>query len=322
MSAAVIQMGVPERRYLLPGIVVFGGALIAYFVGVLPTQGEASRFGAALAEQHGGVTAALAAPGGPPTKGALDAAGRAREQLAAEAEKCAQLYRDADAVLEGYFKEYEGRRGIAHPSSFRRAYLQHARSLMARAEAVAARDANGQKVAPFTFRDYESMPPAETEIPLAQKQFWIQRALLGAVEGVAGARLHAVRVATLPEELRADLAATLPSLRVTPTDADPWTKWQWIEATVEAECRGAQVGAFLAAVQALTLGEPEQRLLSELRAVQVTATGKVDDVVEVKYDPKKGQTPESMVDIDAMEPPVRVRVTLAVLDPPTVGRMP
>lgn len=322
MSSAITQMGLPERRYLLPGLVVFGGSLIAYFVGVLPTQGEAGRFADELGLQHAGVTAALAAPGGPPGTGALDAAGQAREQLAAEHEKCVQAYREADAVLEKYFDEYEGRRDLAHASSFRRVYLRHAQALATRVEGVAARDANGQKVVPLAFRDYESMPPGDTEIQLAQKQFWIQKSLVVAVEGVSGARLHAVRLATLPAELRAELAATLPTLRVTPSEGDLWTKWQWIEATVEVECRAAQVGGLLAALQTLSLGDAQQRLLSELRAVRVTATGKVEGQVVVQYDPKKGQTPETMVDIDAMEPPVRVRATLAVLDPPTVGRAP
>lgn len=324
MSSVETQMGLPERRYLLPGIVVFGGALIAYFVGVLPAQGEASDGAADLEQQHAGLTAALAAPGGPPTKGTLDAATQARERLAAEHDKCVQLYRAADSALEWYFPDYKGARDLPNTQSFKQVYAEACRSLAARAEAVAARDANGQRLAPFEFRDWGGAPPGELEVQPAQKEYLIQKAMLLAVEGLTGARLRGVRVATVPDEVNAALAGTLPALDVTPSKGDPWTRWQWIEATVEVECRGAQVGALLTSLLGLGTGEPEKRLLSELRAVQVQASGtsKLEEQVTVAYDPKKGQTPETMVDIDAMEPPVSVRVTLAVLDPPTVGRAP
>lgn len=306
--------GLPEKRYIPHAVIVFGGAIFCYFVAVLPARNDAATGMTKLQVRHAAITDALdGSTGGPITKGHIAAAEKARSAAQIEHDAVANFFKKRDDQFEQYFADYTGTREHARPTSFKSVYDVATKGLVASAEPVTARDANGQKLNPFSFQDW-AIAPSNSEIEPEQKGFWIQKAMVAVCrQAGSGVELVKVRVTTTPVDLATDIAAKLPAVGGSVQEQDPWTRWLWFPVELEVELPVTQVGNFLAAC-----GKPgEKNLLTEVHGFSVRSIAKVPEVVKVPFDPAAGEKPEDKVDIDAMEPKVRCIVRLAVLDPPT-----
>jgi hypothetical protein len=307
-------VALPEKRYIPHAAVVFGGAIFCYFVAVLPARNDAAAGMTKLTQRHATITAALdPAGGGPVTKGHISAAEKARDAAKAEHDAVAKFFKVRDEQFEQYFADYTGTREQYRPTSFKSVYDVATKRLLAAAEPVIARDANGQKLNPFDFHEW-AIAPSNSEIEPEQKGFWIQKAMVAVCrQAGAGVELVRVKVTTTPVDLAPEIATKLPEVGGPVQEQDPWTRWLWFPVEVEVELPVTQVGHFLAAC-----GKPaEKNLLTEVHGFSVKSVAKVKELVKVEFDPESGEKPEDKVDIDAMEPKVRCTVRLAVLDPPT-----
>ncbi|MCI0340301.1 MAG: hypothetical protein L0216_03995 [Planctomycetales bacterium] len=301
----------PERRYAVHAFLVGGAAALVYLLGALPYRVR-DEDRARLAESARKVRADLAAPDGGVSRPRVEAAKRERDALRAERDRLLGAIEARDQKLEEYFPGYEGGRGRIHvPAAFRDLYAEAIAKLREEVRPIAARDENGQPREVIPAKVW-TVAPADTDIVVAQKEYWVFREVVAATKAVAGT-LEAVRTA-IPEEVSPETQRALVGLVAPSSESDVWSKFLWIPAEVTCQVAAGQVPALLARL----LAAPERGLLTEIRGVTVEPAKEIREVIPVKI--QAGQNPLDMVPVDSMEPPVRATVRFAVLDPPSLRR--
>ncbi len=302
----------PERRYAVHAVVVGGAAALVYLLGALPNRvGDDAR--ARLADSSRKVRGDLGAPGGAPSRARVEGARKERDALRAARDRLVSALEARDQKLEEFFPGYEGGRdGRPHvPATYRDVYGEAIAKLRDEARAVAARDENGQPRDVIAARDWK-IAPSDTDIVLAQKEYWIFREVVAAMKTVSGT-LEAVRTA-IPEGISAETQKALAGLVAPSAESDVWGHFLWIPAEVSCQLPAGQVPALLARL----LAAPERGLLTEIRGVTVEPAKEIRETIPVKVRP--GQDPNLVVPLDPMEPPVRAIVRFAVLDSPSLKR--